>query len=125
MAQQPRSKARKSKMSGSRRGPIHVSTVLSELIAVRGLARIQSSAELNNVWQQLVGQPYAGLSRVQNLRNGVLQVAVGNAALLNELVSFRRDELLSRFQTEYPDKKIKDIKFKLKGDLGPQKLQQE
>ena len=104
--------------SGSRR-PTQLGTVLSELIAIRGLGRVQGLAELASAWKSVVGEPYASITKVQHLRNGVLQVAVGNAALLNELSAFRHAELLRRLQTDFPDKKIRDLKFKLKGDLQP------
>lgn len=91
---------------------------ISELIRVRGLARRNTDRQLGDAWVSAAGTATAAATRVGPLKRGVLQVAVRNAALLNELVSFRQQELLEKLQQELGASRIKSLKFKLQGELS-------
>ncbi|WP_197441082.1 DUF721 domain-containing protein [Thalassoglobus neptunius] len=95
--------------------PKSVGDLMGELIALRGLAQTQSRRQFEEVWRKLIGDDFAELAKATGLKNGVLQVVVSNSALLSELASFRKHELLERFRTEHADLKVRDIKFKLRG----------
>lgn len=94
--------------------PKAVGELLSELFALRGYGKVQSSRQLQEIWAEVVGQDIADLTRAVAIRNGVLQVAVSNSALLSELASFRKQEFLEEFRLRYADLKVRDMKFKLR-----------
>ncbi|MBW3539831.1 MAG: DUF721 domain-containing protein [Planctomycetes bacterium] len=93
--------------------PQHVSTILSRVVGLRGLARRGSEAQLNELWRRIAGEKLAAGSRVAGIRRGVLQVAVDSAPLLSELAGFHRTSLLSAMRRERPDLELRDIKFRL------------
>lgn len=97
--------------------PERLSAAISEYITRRGFARVQGSSQLTSVWNQVAGERISASTRVQGLSRGTLEIVVNNSALLNELVSFHRAELLTKMQAEYPDHKISELKFKLKSDM--------
>jgi hypothetical protein len=97
---------------------LHVSQALSELIALRGLARLRGESQLADVWKQVAGPRIAEGTRVLGINRGALQIAVTNAPLLSELVSFHKPSLLQALQTEHPDLKIRDLKFRLRGSIS-------
>lgn len=100
-------------------GPQHLSDVLAELIALRGLSRRRADTQLQEVWANVVDERVALQTRVLGIRRGVLQIGVSNAALLSELVGFQKSSLLNTLQREHPDLQIGDLKFRLRGDLVP------
>lgn len=104
-------------------GPLHVSRALSELIVARGYARSQGSAQLQAVWDHVVGMEIAPYTRVGELNRGTLQVMVANPALLAELNGFHKTAILQTLKETRPEYKIKQLKFKLQTNLqkrGPQ-----
>jgi hypothetical protein len=95
--------------------PVPLSVALSELIALRGFARIRSDNELEVAWKTVAGAELAGQTRPVQVSRGTLTVSVENPPLLNELVSFQGPELLQRLKQQYPHLKIQKLKFKLSG----------
>jgi hypothetical protein len=85
---------------------------------LRGLARSGGSAELASIWIEVAGSTIAGKTRVMGIKRGVLQIAVSNSPLLSELASFHKESLLSNLQQKHSHLKIRDLKFRLKGDLA-------
>jgi len=90
---------------------------LNQLIQARGVAKPQADSELKEAWRSVAGQRIAEHTRVFGIHRGALQVAVSSAALMGELASFHRDNLLNELQNKYPNLKIKDLKFRLRADL--------
>lgn len=107
-------------MEGGNRatGPMPLGKALAELIALRGFARSGARNELKTAWQAVAGERIAAHTRVLSLNRGVLQVGVFNSALLGELTSFHRTTLLDALQQEHASLKIRDLKFRLRGDLA-------
>ncbi len=103
-------------MSNGRK-PQTLSAALSELITLRGWARAGGDSQLAEAWNAVAGEATVKQTRVQKLKRGVLHVAVTNAPLLSELASFHRVDLLERLQTDYPELRIRDLKFRLQGRL--------
>jgi hypothetical protein len=97
------------------RDPLPLSVALSELIAIRGFARVRSDSELETAWKQVAGADLAAQSRPLKVSRGTLTVSVENAPLLNELASFQGPVLLQRMKQQYPHLKIQSLKFKLSG----------
>ena len=97
------------------RDPLPLSFALSELIAIRGFARVRSDSELEAAWKQVAGPDISAHSRPLVFSRSTLTVAVENAPLLSELASFQGPELLQKLKQQYPHLKIKTLKFKLSG----------
>lgn len=97
--------------------PTPLSSVLSELIARKGLVRVQGNAQLAGIWKTVAGDRISSRTKVLGLKRGALEVAVDNSALLSELSSFHKTALLQLFQKEYADQKISDIRFTLRTDM--------
>lgn len=97
--------------------PTTLAAALAELIARKGLARVQGNAQLINAWKKVAGEKVAASTRVIGLQRSIFEVGVGNSALLSELATFQKPELLKQLQAELPNQKIRDLKFKLKSEI--------
>jgi predicted nucleic acid-binding Zn ribbon protein len=93
---------------------VPISQALSELIALKGLGRVQGDRRLIEAWKQAAGEKIAGLTTVQGIKNRIVQIGVENSALLNELNSFHKGSLLQKLQKEYGKQDVRDIRFRLK-----------
>lgn len=97
------------------RDPVPLSSVLAELIAIRGFNRVSASKQLADAWETAAGSVIAKKTKTMGLKNGVLQVGVSNSALLGELKSFYHTELLIKLRKAEPT--IRDIRYRLKSNL--------
>lgn len=97
--------------------PQHVGKVLSELIAIKGLARVHGTEQLQQAWRAVAGDDIGCKSRVIELTRGVLNIGVSNSAVLNELAGFHKQALLEQLQQQFSHLKIREIKFRLKTEL--------
>jgi hypothetical protein len=95
--------------------PLRLSAALTELIALRGYARIEEYKQFRRAWAAVAGKEYLQQTKVSRVLRGQLVVEVENAPLLSELSGFHAAGLLSRLQTEFSELKIKGLKFRLKG----------
>jgi predicted nucleic acid-binding Zn ribbon protein len=86
--------------------------VLSQLLARRGFARLESGARLEQAWQAAAGSVISARSRVGGIRRGVLQVLVADSVLVQEL-TFRKQELVERLRQQLPDDHIRDLRFRV------------
>jgi predicted nucleic acid-binding Zn ribbon protein len=98
--------------------PNPLGDVLSQLFARRGYGRVRGEGQLHALWNGIVGEELARRTRVMMLKNGVLHVGVANSALLSELASFRKGELIEQLNAADGQLKIRDLKFRLRGDLN-------
>jgi hypothetical protein len=92
--------------------PQPIKEVLAELIARRGYAREQSSAAFEAAWQTAAGEFLSGHTRCGLLRRGVLEVAVSNSILVQE-ITFRKAALLKELARLLPDAQIQDIRLRV------------
>ena len=93
--------------------PQALGAVLSQLFTLRGYDRPQAGRQLQEIWKQIAGDSIAGQTHVQGIKDGVLQIAVTNSAMLQELDSFHKWSLLEQFASEHSDLRIRDVKFRL------------
>lgn len=96
---------------------IPLSNALSELIALKGLARVRGDQRLLEAWEQAAGEKIASQTTVQGIKNRIVMVGVENSALLNELNSFHKSSLLQKLQKEYGKQDVRDIRFRLKSKI--------
>ena len=69
--------------------------------------------QLEREWVSLVGDLTSGHARPAGLRGRTLEVYADSSAWLNELVRYRRAEMLARLQEKFGPERIKAISFKL------------
>ena len=92
--------------------PKPVRDVLSQLLAKRGYAQVQTAACCDAAWQQAVGQKLAADSRPGNVKRGVLEVLVRNSVTLQELgfVKVKAVRVLAKL---IPEQQIRDVRFRV------------
>lgn len=98
-----------------KRGPCAIGEVLSEVMARRGYARVQSAAAYDDAWREAAGPLAANYSRPGTLRRGTLEVIVANSTLMQEL-GFQKHALLKSLAGLLPDENIENIRFRV-GDI--------
>jgi predicted nucleic acid-binding Zn ribbon protein len=94
------------------RGPKAIGDVLSELMARRGYARVQSAATYEAAWREAAGPLAAKYTRVGLLRRGTLEVVVANSTLVQEL-GFQKTELLKTLSGLLPHEGIEGLRFRV------------
>lgn len=99
-------------------GPASLGAALSELFALKGYGNTKGDAQLAEAWKAVAGERIASMTAVLGVNRGVLQIGVASSAMLNELASFHRRRLVEKLKAQYPALKLKDIKFRLRGDLA-------
>lgn len=71
-----------------------------------------TKTDWNNIWNDVVGEEIANLSRVKRWHNGFLEIIVDNPALRSELDAFYKESLIESLKAQFEDKIIlRDIKF--------------
>ena len=100
------------------KGPETIGNILSELVARRGFARIQSAEALETAWRQAAGPLAAQYTRVATIRRGVLEVIVANSTLVQEL-GYQKLDILAALQQLLPDEGIKCLRFRV-GNIHPE-----
>ncbi len=94
------------------RSPKHIGDVLSELMARRGFARVQSAEQFEAGWREAAGTTIAQYTRPGTLRRGTLEVTVANSTLMQELV-FQKPTLLKALAKLLPEERIEDLRFRV------------
>ena len=95
-----------------RKGPEGLGEILSRLFTARGWGRRQDRLHLEKAWAETVGPDHAAQTRVGALRRGVLEVEVGNAVLLQELVHYHKRRLLEDLRRRLPGTPLTDLRFR-------------
>ena len=93
-------------------GPQSIGDILSSLMARKGFARVQSSANLESAWSDAAGPLMAKYTRVGAIRRNTLEVLVANSTLLQEL-GFQKQGLLNSLAQLLPDEKIENLRFRV------------
>ncbi len=99
------------KRISSPREPQAIGSLLSELMARHGYARLQSRQALERAWREAAGPLVAQYSRVGKISRGTLEVVVANSTLIQEL-GFQKESLLATLAELLPDEQIKNLRFR-------------
>lgn len=94
------------------RGPESIGDILAQLMARRGIARVQSASALSAAWREAAGELAAKYSRIGSIRNGKLEIIVANSTLVQEF-GFQKAVLLKALARLLPDEPIKDLRFRV------------
>lgn len=92
--------------------PKPVRDVLSQLLARRGYAQVQTAGACEAAWQQAVGKKLAADSRPGNVKRGVLEVLVRNSVTLQEL-GFVKVKVVKALAKLIPEQQIRDVRFRV------------
>jgi hypothetical protein len=92
--------------------PKPMRTVLSQLLAKRGYAQVQSAACTDAAWREAVGVKLAADSRAGNVRRGILNVLVRDSVTLQEL-SFVKTKAMRVLAQLIPEQQIRDVRFRV------------
>lgn len=102
------------RMSRRPREPQAIGSIVSGLLARRGYGQLTAAEELETAWNELVGPALAGQTQIGKVQRGVLQVAVGSSAVLQEL-TFQKTRLVTELARRFPPAKIRDIRIRVTG----------
>ena len=92
--------------------PKAMGDVMSQLLARRGYAQVQTAAMCQSAWRTAVGDKLAGQTRTGNIKRGVLEVLVASSSDLQEL-AFLKTKVIKKLAQLAPDQKIRDVRFRV------------
>ena len=86
--------------------------LMPKVLAGMGLERRQAEAEILRVWSHQMDPNVAAHAQPTGLRNGTLFVAVDSNVWLDEIVRYRRREILERLQNSFGRDLVARISFR-------------
>ena len=86
--------------------------VLSQLLAKKGYAQVQTAATCETAWREAVGQKLAGDTRPGNVSRGVLEVLVRNSSSAHEL-GFLKSKIVKMLAKLIPEQQICDLRVRV------------
>jgi len=92
--------------------PKQMRDVLSQLLAKRGYAQVQTAATCDAAWREAVGQKLAADTRPGSVRRGVLEILVRNPSVSSEL-GFVKAKIVKTLTKLIPEQKIRDLRFRV------------
>lgn len=90
-----------------------IGKIMPKLVAGLGLDRRRSEVEILKVWNNLLDPNIVAHAQPTGLRNGTLFVTVDSSVWLNEIVRYRRREILSRLQNSFGKDVVAKISFRV------------
>lgn len=92
--------------------PKTVRDALSQLLAKKGYAQIQTASACTSAWREAVGDKIASDTRPGNIRRGILEVLVRNPSVNHEL-GYLKAKIVRTLTKLIPEQQIKDIRFRV------------
>jgi hypothetical protein len=92
--------------------PKKIGSIMAELVARRGYARVFAASECSEAWAAAVGPQLVPFTRVGAIRRGVLEVLVANSTMLQE-ITFQKSAILKKLSELLPDENLRDVKFRV------------
>jgi len=92
--------------------PKAMGDVMSQLLARRGYAQVQTAASCESAWRSAVGDKLAIQTRPGNIKRGVLEVLVASSSVMQEL-AFLKAKVIKQLAQLAPDQKIRDVRFRV------------
>lgn len=99
-------------MANDNKGPEKLADVLGRLFTSRGWGRKNDRLRLESAWAAAAGEALLKDTAVLGMKRGVLEVAVRNAVLLQELTQFHKRGLLTKLRAAMPGVTLTDLKFR-------------
>ena len=92
--------------------PKSMRDVLSQLLAKKGYAQVQTAASCDAAWREAIGQKLAADTRPGNVNRGVLEVLVRNSVAAQEL-SFLKSKIVKTLTKLLPEQRIRDLRIRV------------
>lgn len=90
-----------------------VGSLISKVTGKLGLERKRDEAEIGKVWNSLIDPTLTAHAQPTGINKGTLFVTVDNSAWLDEIVRYRRKEILMRMQSSFGREIIARISFRV------------
>lgn len=90
-----------------------VKDVMGRVLSGLRIERRQSETEILKVWKHLIDPTITAHAQPTGIRNGTLFVSVDSSVWLDEIVRYRRQEILERLQTSFGRELISRISFRI------------
>ena len=92
--------------------PKRIGSIVAELIARRGYARVQAATTCADAWAAAAGPQLVKFSRAGAIKRGVLEVLVANSTMLQE-ITFQKTSIVKKLIELMPDENIRDVRFRV------------
>lgn len=90
-----------------------VGDVLPQVLGKLRMDKRQDESEILRAWQHLIDPVVAAHAQPTGLNKGTLFVTVDSSVWLDEIVRYRRKEILTRLQTAFGREMIQRISFRV------------
>ena len=90
-----------------------IDRVMPQVLRQLGLDRKRTEAEIVRVWAELIDPSVTAHASPTGLVRGTLFVSVDSSVWLDEIVRYRRKEILERLQHSFGRETIKRISFRV------------
>lgn len=90
-----------------------LAALLPEVMSGLGLDRRRGEAEVVKVWNHLMDPQVSAHAQPAGLNKGTLFVTVDSSVWLDEIVRYRRREILDRLQHSFGRELVKKISFRV------------
>ena len=87
--------------------------VVKKVLGALQLDRRRAETEVVRVWNQTIDPTIAGHAQPTGIRRGTLFVSVDSSVWLDEIVRYRRHEILQRMQHAMGREMVKKISFRI------------
>jgi hypothetical protein len=87
--------------------------LVSGVVGSLGLDRKRSEAEIAKVWNSIIDPTLTAHAQPTGIRKGTLFVSVDSSVWLDEIVRYRRKEILTRMQTCFGSETVQRISFRV------------
>jgi len=98
------------------RQPKPVKDIIAKLVMRRGLGRVLASAQLEEIWHQIVGRDVAAHSRPGQIRGGILEVIVTHSVLKQEM-RYTEQQTLAQLRQHAPQLAVRGLRYRI-GRIG-------
>jgi hypothetical protein len=90
-----------------------VATVMPQILAKLRMDKRQGETEILNVWRNLIDPTLTAHAQPTGINKGTLFVTVDSSVWLDEIVRYRRKEILNRLQLSFGRELIQRISFRV------------
>ncbi len=91
--------------------PGSLGNALFKLIRQKGLMNRSATDALDAEWKQIVGPELARRSNARKIKDGIVEVAVTNSAVLEELRGYMHQGVLEQLKARLPDSGIRGLRY--------------
>lgn len=93
-------------------GPRRIDLIISQLMARRGYAQVESASALEESVKSAAGKQLADAIRIGDVKRGVLHVYAKDSPTMQEL-TFQKRKILKRVQQDHPQANITEVRLRV------------